>query len=302
MSRSKTVQIFLRDSDRNGVKIADLSNSIARVYILPRSELAYARERADLNTPALYMLFDDERTSIYIGESENFNKRAIDHEAKRSFWQWAVVCVATNGGLDKAEVRFLESHAVTLAVGANRFNVLNKTSPNLNNLHEFRKEAIKDYFADIELLLTTLGFDVFVPSVEPAVDAEEPNKLPDQRQYDTIVCPGNNDGYTEAFVNEHAWWEPRIGKTNLPKLKYIAIYETAPTSAIRSYAAISDIEPMPDRPGRYKIYHDGNIIKLKTPIVLGQHKSLSLQAPRYFLLSDILSSSDLAELTQKTFS
>ncbi|EDK72732.1 conserved hypothetical protein [candidate division TM7 genomosp. GTL1] len=115
MSRPKTITIFLKDSDSpNGIKIADLSDSIARVYILPRVELAYARTRPDLNTPAVYMLFDDERTNIYIGECENFNKRVIDHEAKKLFWQWAVVSIATGAGLDKAEVKFLESHAVTL--------------------------------------------------------------------------------------------------------------------------------------------------------------------------------------------
>ncbi|EDK72614.1 hypothetical protein TM7_0243 [candidate division TM7 genomosp. GTL1] len=287
MSRPKTITIFLKDSDSpNGIKIADLSDSIARVYILPRVELAYARTRPDLNTPAVYMLFDDERTNIYIGECENFNKRVIDHEAKKLFWQWAVVCIATGAGLDKAEVKFLESHAVTLAVGANRFNVLNKTSPNLNNLHEFKKEAIKDYFADIELLLATLGFNVFEPIADEKEAISDVRKIPDQRKYDTIVCPGDQAGYIEAFVNENAWWQIRIGKSNLSKLKYIAIYETAPVSAIRAYATITDIEPMPDRPGRYKIHHDGSIIKLDRPVDLGANKSLSLQAPRYFLLKE----------------
>lgn len=305
MPRSKNILIHLKDSNPNGVKIADLSNSLARVYVLPRSELVYARGRKDLNTPALYMLFDDERSEIYIGECENFNKRVIDHEAKKSFWQWAVVCVSLGAGLDKAEVKFLESHAVTLAVGAQRFNVLNKTSPNLNNLHEFKQEAVKDYFADIELLLATLGFNVFEPLTEDLEEKEAVKVsrfVSTHRRYDTIVCPGDHNGYVEAFIDEKAWWQPRIGKSNLLKLKYVAIYETAPISAIRSYAKITEIEPMPDVPGRYKIHHDGNVITLDNPVELGDNKLLSLRSPKYYLLDDILSSSDLTELTRKAFS
>lgn len=301
MARSKNITIYLRDADPNGVKIADLSNSTARVYVLPRHELSYAKERADLNTPAFYMLFNDERTDVYIGESENFNKRVIDHEAKKAFWQWAVVCIATGAGLDKAEVKFLESHAVTLAVGTNRFNVLNRTSPNLNNLHEFKKASVLDYFADVELLLATLGFNVFEP--EKAESESATAKMSsDQRQFDTIICPGDYGGYHDAFEEKSAWWAVRIGKANISKLKYVSVYISAPVSAIISYARITEIEPIESTPGKYKIHHDGQIVPFEPKIKLGPNPNLSLQSSRYFLLEDMLRSKDLTELTRKAFS
>lgn len=88
MARAKTIQIFLKDSDPNGVKIAELSVSTAKVYVIPRSQILFANTRQDLNSPALYMLFDDERTSVYIGECENFVHRIKSHEVHKDFWQW----------------------------------------------------------------------------------------------------------------------------------------------------------------------------------------------------------------------
>ena len=99
--RSKTIQIFLKDYDQDGVKIAELSNSMAKVFVIPRNELDYVKSRIELKQPAIYMLFDDERTAVYIGECENFYHRVKDHETRKSFWQWAVICVSSNNGINK---------------------------------------------------------------------------------------------------------------------------------------------------------------------------------------------------------
>ena len=81
----------------------------------------------------------------------------------KSFWKWAVICVAFGEGMDKADVKFLESHAVNKAIEVGRFEVQNKTSPNKNNLGEFKQASIIDLFGDFELLISTLGFNVFEP-------------------------------------------------------------------------------------------------------------------------------------------
>jgi hypothetical protein len=300
--RTQTIQIHL-PGEYEGVNVAYLANSVAHVYVLPREHVAYARGREDLATPALYLLFDDERSSVYIGECENFNHRVIDHEAKKSFWQWAIVCVASSGGLNKAEVKYLEAHAIAIAIAAGRYEVLNKTSPVLNNLDEFRITTLLDYFDDVTLLIKSLGYDVFesvkVPEVSTALESLPTIK--EERLYDTIVCPGDTAGYQEAFVQENAWWAPRIGKDSLDKLKYIAIYETSPISAIRAYAHITKIEPIMDKPGKYKIFHDGNIKKIEHPVELGSNLNLALRSPKYYLLEHIKDSKTLLELTSHSF-
>lgn len=303
---SKTIQIFLKDADLNGVKIADLSNRTARVYVVPRDKINYIQTRLDLSSPALYMLFDDERTTVYIGESENFQGRVNSHIAKKDFWQWAVICIANGAGMDKAEVKFLESHAVQKAIEVGRFDVQNLTKPVRNNLHEFRLEAILDLFNDFELLVSTLGFNLFEPLNDKTI--EKPEKMDsastskkDVREFDTIIGPATGDGRVEAFVKKSAWWAVRIGQNNIKRFKYVGLYEGAPISAIRYYARITKIEPFADKPGKYIIHHDGNIIELKNPVVIGDRPELSLYGPRYYKLEDIEKSKSMAELTDRAF-
>lgn len=307
MARSKTIQIFLKDSDPNGIKIAELSVSTVRVYVIPRTKMIFASTRDDLNTPALYMLFDDERTSVYVGECESFSKRIKDHEINKDFWEWVVVAVASDKSLDKADVKFLESHAVMKALEVGRFEVQNRTNPNKNTLHEFKKATVLDFFEDVELLISTLGFNLFEPLKEEKVmDSTEVKKSVKKeksltRLFDTIVCPATGDGLEEAFEKKNSWWAVRIGQSNISKLKYVALYEGAPVSSIRYYAKIVKIEPFPEKPGKYIIHHDGEIHELDNHVVIGDTSQLSLYGPRYYKLKDILSSNNMAELTNKTF-
>lgn len=303
---SKTIQIFLKDASINGVKIAELTNRIAQVYVIPRDSIEFIKTRHELTTPALYMLFDDERTSVYIGECENFHDRIINHIANKDFWQWTVVCLAKSSGMDKADVKFLESHAIQKAIEVNRFNVQNRTSPNKVNLHEFKRASVLDLFEDFELLISTLGFNVFEPIKEKTIDSTTEVKnidkhSKDTREYDTIICPATGNGREEAFEKKNAWWAVRIGQQNIPKLKYVGLYEGAPVSSIRYYAKITKIEPYEEIPGKYIIYHDGNINTLENPINLGDNPELSLYGPRYYKLSDILQSKSMAELTDLAF-
>lgn len=305
MQRSKTIQIFLKDSDPNGVKIAELSVSTAKVYVIPRDKLKYCSSRNDLQTPSLYMLFDDERTSVYIGECENFAERIVNHDKNKDFWSWALVVVSSDSNLDKADVKFLESYAVQKALEIGRFEVQNKALPNSNNLHEFKQETILDFFDDVELLISTLGFNIFEPLKDESPEENFPVKKSstsnDSREFDTIVCPSTGDGLNRAFIKENAWWAVRIGKSNIKRLKYVALYEGSPISAIRYYAKITKIEPFEDKPGKYIIHHDGNIKQFEKPIDLGDTPQLALFGPRYYKLEDILSSKNMAELTNKTF-
>lgn len=305
MARSRTIQIFLKDSDINDIKIANLSNAVARVYVVPRNKIDFIQSRKELSTPALYMLFDDERSMVYIGQSENFKNRVISHLINKRFWKWAVICVSLGEGMDNADIKFLESHAINKAIEVGRFEVQNKTSPNKNNLGEFKLNSIIDLFDDFELLISTLGFNLFEPLRED--NASRPQKLKlgkkekSVREFDTIICPTTGNGIKTAFENESAWWAVRISQDNIPKIKYVGLYESAPIGAIRYYAKVTKIEPYPESPLKYIIHHDGNIVELENHIILGENPELSLYGPRYYKLEDIKKSKTMAELTSRTF-
>jgi hypothetical protein len=92
-------------------------------------------------------------------------------------------------------------------------------------------------------------FDPFLADVE-AVDVETSNDAPAQERrprdpsdLDTVVVPSHEDGFKEVFLGENRWWSVRIHPAMLKQLKYVAVYRTAPISAITHYAPIRSIEP-----------------------------------------------------------
>lgn len=67
-----------------------------------------------------------------------------------------------------------------------------------------------------------------------------------QDDIDTVVVPAREDGFQETFLKENRWFAIRIHGTMRPQIKYIAVYQVAPQSAITYVAPVSSIEPWDD--------------------------------------------------------
>lgn len=146
--------------ESSGVKIIEIANWTGKAFIVPRASLKDIKERPEAKHPALYFLFgeSDESTNqkLYIGESENFYDRLINHDANKDFWNFAVIFT---GGLDKAKVRYLEYLATSKHTG--RFDILNSTERNENALKEYDEISTKDFFETVKFVLSVLGYPVF---------------------------------------------------------------------------------------------------------------------------------------------
>ncbi|MBD3280490.1 hypothetical protein GF389_03115 [Candidatus Dojkabacteria bacterium] len=85
------------------------------------------------------------------------------------------------------------------------------------------------------------------------IEASRSTHVKDIKDLDTIVCPARPDGFKMAFKGQKAWWAVRISSSMLSQLKYIAMYEGSPVSAIRWAGKIQAIKPYEDT-GKYKIH------------------------------------------------
>jgi len=63
---------------------------------------------------------------------------------------------------------------------------------------------------------------------------------------DTIVVPAKLDGFQEVFVGENRWYSVRIHGSVRPQIKYIAVYQVAPVSAVTHVAPVKSIQPWKD--------------------------------------------------------
>lgn len=159
----KTITIHLPSGDPAGIKIADIANRTIRGYVLPREKLVDAKGFEELSKPALYLLLSRDGEDLYIGESENFLARIATHNADtdKDYWDLALVFIAKDSSLEKSDVGYLEAVAVVQAQKAAKCKVHNRTIPTKNNLHQFKVSSVKEFFDDLMLLSSTLGYPVF---------------------------------------------------------------------------------------------------------------------------------------------
>ena len=162
MTRGKTITTYLIDGTPNGIRTCFISNKICKAVVVPRAKLLDAKKRIELQQPALYILLSDSEAKIYIGETEDFLSRIRDHEAKKSFWEQAIIFVSKDNDLTKSDVKYLEYLAIGQAQLTARYNIEeNKTSPKPPNLPEHQLAFIKEFFEDVCILSSFLGVSVF---------------------------------------------------------------------------------------------------------------------------------------------
>jgi len=168
MNSPRLLQTYLVDGTLEGIRIIDPEGDI-KAYVIPRLKIASVRganvkndpQLAQLTQPALYVLLNADESRAYIGESENFIKRASEHlTAKdKDWWTLAVAIVSKTNDLEKGDVKYLESLAVERAQNGS-MTIENSTIPARNTIHQFKVHKLDRILNDTELVLRSLGYDV----------------------------------------------------------------------------------------------------------------------------------------------
>jgi len=90
-------------------------------------------------------------------------------------------------------------------------------------------------------------FEPFLADVTPGLsNFVETDHAVDLGLIDTVVVPARNEGFQKVFLGENRWRAIRIHGTMRPQIKYIAVYQVAPISAITHIAPVKSIEPWED--------------------------------------------------------
>ena len=97
---------------------------------------------------------------------------------------------------------------------------------------------------------------------------------------DTVVVPARADGVEETFLGENRWYAIRIHGTMRPQIKYIALYQVAPVSAITHIAPVKSIEPWKDT-GKYVVNFASPAQKIDPITLVKKGRVKALQNLRY---------------------
>lgn len=157
----KTITTYLIEGSSIGLKSVFISNKVCNALFIPRAKLNEAKNREELGRPSIYILLGEE-SKAYVGETENFIERVKDHDSKKEFWNEAIAFSAKDNYLTKADVQYLEFLAINQIKKANRFTLEeNKQNPKAPNLQEHQKDSVHEFFEDVKLLSSFLGYKLF---------------------------------------------------------------------------------------------------------------------------------------------
>ncbi|MCX6758504.1 MAG: GIY-YIG nuclease family protein [Candidatus Nealsonbacteria bacterium] len=161
MNNPRTIKIFLAEGEPTGIKIVELANWVGKGFVIPRNSLKEALKRKDLESPAVYFLIGKDENGedmAYVGESESFAERILDHQRKKDFWNVAVCFISANDFLHKGNVKYLESVLFEEAKKANRIKLESGKNSNKARLSESEEADILAYAQNLKLIMSAIGY------------------------------------------------------------------------------------------------------------------------------------------------
>jgi hypothetical protein len=303
-----TIRIFVPDGDPEGVRIIDRMNWTGRGVVIPREDWTKVKHRQELAKPGVYILVgyvseQDDLPTLYIGQGDVVRSRIDSHIQNKDFWSKAIVFVSgtSSGGLNRAHATWLEHALIRRALSAKQSHLENGTEPQEPSLSEAEKADTQGFLKEMLQILPLVGINAFEtpkPVAEPMAksgDATPPKT--GSADIDTIIVPAQKEGFDQVFLGQNAWWAIRISGGMIPKIKYVAAYQSQPISAITHVAPVARIESHGDS-GKYKIAFSEPAKPIE-PIPYGDAPSGFMQGPRYTTYDKLLKAKQVTDLIVK---
>ena len=172
MARAKVITLILQEGSPNKETIATMSNRPIKAIKIPRTDINTC-DSEELEDVGVYLLFckeENNKDSVYIGESENVKKRLLQHirdyNAEKEQYYWHTAVVITSDELTKTKIRYLESKFVDICKICNRYDCLTKSRHRNTKMSKADLAIIDEIIDDAKLLVNTLGYKIFEPLVE----------------------------------------------------------------------------------------------------------------------------------------
>jgi hypothetical protein len=297
-----TIRIFVADGDPEGIRVIDKMNWTGTGIVFPRRLWSKVKNRTEFDRAGVYILVgygeaDEELPRIYVGEGDGIRARIDQHHQKKEFWNWAISFTSNSGALNKAHVQWLEYALVQYAKESGQCVLDNGNVPLAPALSEHEKADLHGFLDQMLQILPLVYLRAFEKPKAVAVPnaAEKLGESPKERaRPDTIVVPAQREGFERVFLGEHAWHAVRIAGAMLDKIKYCAVYQSHPVSAVTHVAPVKQIEPYGDS-GKYRL------VFAEAPTNIGPLSSAgmpsgSMQGPRYTTYAKLKAAKKVADL------
>jgi len=114
-------------------------------------------------------------------------------------------------------------------------------------------------------------------------------------EIDTVVVPAHKEGFERTFLAENRWHAVRMHGTVRPQIKYIAVYQIRPVSAITHIAPVQSIEPWGDE-GKFVLNFSEAATKIEPIRMIKGGRVKTFQNLRYTSLERLKSAKTLDDV------
>lgn len=162
MSRLKTITTQYIDGNPLGIRVCLRTLSPITTLVIPRPLFADARTLADLPTHGIYYLINDEDgalSRLYVGQTTQGILRLNDHDAKKDFWNKAILFLASDSVFTLDLISALEKYGIEKAQTSRRYTVDNKVMP-AYRIDQYQRPIVEEVFEEIEFMMASLGYDL----------------------------------------------------------------------------------------------------------------------------------------------
>ncbi len=309
-----SIRIFAPNGESDFLKI-DRFGWSGKVIAFPRNKWSeISSHDREFDQSGVYILIgnddeadveDAEVSKIYVGQGGVVHGRIDKHIEEKSFWHRGVVFISTGDILNRAHITWLEAQLIKRAKEIGLCTLDNRNEPQEPELAEPGKADIQSFYNEILRILPLVNIHVFEdPKIVANPGITSPHKYSDDNEM-VVVVPANvrdNEGVTRfrsAFLgenerNEHCWFSIRIHSSRLDKIRYIAVYQSSPTSAVTHYAPVDKIESYGDS-GKYKLVFAEPASKMAVPIE-NKGDGIAPRSPFYTTLTKLKSAKTLADI------
>lgn len=161
----KHIELFLIDGEPGGLTTVEIAGWSGHLLAGPRSELAKLLKRQEMQRNGSYLLLGQDDGAVggvrcYVGRTENFAQRLRDHDAKKDFWDQAVIISSKDDSFNEGRWGYLEARLVELAEAAQRSSLPNIQKPQARKLSEAQASDMEAFLRELQTILPVLGVNI----------------------------------------------------------------------------------------------------------------------------------------------
>ena len=169
----KHIDLFLVDGESGGITTEGITGWTGQILNGPRSALTRLLDREEAHRNGVYFLLGDNPDAIesvrcYIGKTEDFSARFLDHDRKKEWWDRAILVSSLDDSFNEGHWGYLESRLLEIATTTKRCTLRdNVQTPQPRKLSEAQQSDAEAFLEQIRSILPVLGVNILRSTHRP---------------------------------------------------------------------------------------------------------------------------------------